>query len=356
MNPLLSRKQFLSLSALLAGTAAVTACTTGSKTGNSAGGNTATTATSANGEFPVTITHAFGSTTIEQQPQRMAAIGWINGDIAASLGVIPVAQAKITWGGNAAGSLDWFDAKVAELGNPETTRFDETDGLNFTAIAASNPDVILAVVGQLSQEDYDKLSAIAPVVTYKTANDAWQTPWDEATLTIGKALGKTAVAQQVVADLKAKFSAAGDTHPEILGASFIAAALATSGDQRISLYGKNDVRSVFFTDLGLTMAPVVAQADFGGQFYTNWSPERASELNADVLYSWVSEEADIEKIAQDPLLSQIPAVAHGAFLGVADKTENMALGCSPLGMNWLLDETDFVSRLAAAISAGKGAA
>src|SRR3712207_8900168 len=51
--------------------------------------------------------------------------------------------------------------------------FDETDGLDFEAVADTDPDVILAGYSGLTQEDYDTLSDIAPVVAYPEA--AWAT-------------------------------------------------------------------------------------------------------------------------------------------------------------------------------------
>ena len=47
-----------------------------------------------------------------------------------------------------------------------TEQYSETDGIDFDAIAALNPDVILGVYSGLTQEDYDKLSEIAPTVAY----------------------------------------------------------------------------------------------------------------------------------------------------------------------------------------------
>ena len=40
--------------------------------------------------------------------------------------------------------------------------FDETDGIDFEAVADTDPDVILAAYSGLTQEDYDTLSEIAP--------------------------------------------------------------------------------------------------------------------------------------------------------------------------------------------------
>ena len=66
---------------------------------------TATTSVDADA-FPVTIEHAFGETTIEAEPTRVATLGWTDQDSALALGVVPVGATKITWGGNEAGSTD----------------------------------------------------------------------------------------------------------------------------------------------------------------------------------------------------------------------------------------------------------
>ena len=71
------------------------------------------TVTSETDAFPVTIEHAFGSTTIEKEPQRVATLGWSDQDHVAALGVVPVGATKITYGGNRSGSTDFFDATCA---------------------------------------------------------------------------------------------------------------------------------------------------------------------------------------------------------------------------------------------------
>ena len=48
----------------------------------------------------MTIDHAYGSTTIEEEPQRVATLGWSDQDHALALGVVPVGATKLTWGGN----------------------------------------------------------------------------------------------------------------------------------------------------------------------------------------------------------------------------------------------------------------
>ena len=156
------------------------------------GGAPATTASAAAdaSAYPVTITHAHGTTTINKAPSRIATIGWADADVVAALGVLPVGAPKITWGGNDRGSTDWFDAEVAKLGakDGDIARYDDSAGIPFDAIAATSPDLILGLSSGVSKEEYDKLTKIAPVVAY--TDKPWGTPWQEQLAVIGTALGK----------------------------------------------------------------------------------------------------------------------------------------------------------------------
>src|SRR5690606_41626252 len=124
------------------------------------------------GAFPVTIEHAFGETTIEEEPKRVATLGWTDHDHALALGVVPVGATKLTWGGNEEGSTDWFDAALADIdGAKAPTRYADADGAPVAEIAALDPDLILATNSGITEEEYDKLSEIADVVVYPEA------PW-----------------------------------------------------------------------------------------------------------------------------------------------------------------------------------
>src|ERR1044072_206323 len=82
--------------ALSLGALALTGCATGSTdSGDSAGASSTKAEADA---FPVTIEPAFGSTTIEQEPKRVATLGWSDQDHVAALGVVPVGATKITYG------------------------------------------------------------------------------------------------------------------------------------------------------------------------------------------------------------------------------------------------------------------
>ena len=114
----------------------------------------------------------------------MATLGWTDHDHALALGVVPVGATKITWGGNAAGSTDWFDAAVEEVGAEAPVRYDDADGAPIDEVAQLEPDLILATNSGITEAEYKKLSKIAPVVAYPEA--PWTTPWQTSLETVGQ--------------------------------------------------------------------------------------------------------------------------------------------------------------------------
>src|SRR5262245_7020964 len=115
------------MAGLALGASVLAGCSTGSTEANDTPESESQSQVDADA-FPVTIEHAFGETTIEEEPTRVATLGWTDQDAVLSLGVVPVGATKLTWGGNDAGSSDWFDAKVEELGAEAPVRYDDADG------------------------------------------------------------------------------------------------------------------------------------------------------------------------------------------------------------------------------------
>lgn len=115
----------------------------------------------------ITIEHALGTTVINEKPERIATVNWANQEVPLALGVVPVGMAAANFGDDDGdGLLPWVDERLQELGGEPPVLFDETDGVDFEAVANTNPDVILAAYSGLTQEDYDTLSEIAPVVAF----------------------------------------------------------------------------------------------------------------------------------------------------------------------------------------------
>lgn len=73
------------------------------------------------------------------------------------------------------GLHEWTDEAFASLGESNLNVFDDTDGFDYEAISDAAPDVILAAYSGMTEEEYETLSAIAPVVPFEET--AWKTSW-----------------------------------------------------------------------------------------------------------------------------------------------------------------------------------
>jgi iron complex transport system substrate-binding protein len=330
----------------LVGAAAVAVLSlSGCSTGPAGGGSAPAVTSSASADaeaFPVTIEHAFGETTIPAKPERVATVSWVNADVSLALGVVPVGMPEDSYGGNENRSTPWKDTKLEELGaeigsENAPAQYSETDGIAFQDIAATDPDVILAAYSGISQEDYDTLSKIAPVVAYPEL--AYGTAWQDSTRIIGEALGLTDAAEELVTETETAIAGAAAEYPQLEGKTFIYGNLEPAGAEGVSVYTANDNRPRFLTELGMVQADVVTDATQGSdEFFIPWSAERADELESDVFVTWVPDEATKEAIATDPLLGQIPAVRSGALVADSDNTLTLSVSAAnPLSLVWALD-------------------
>ena len=339
---LLPRRTALALVATLTAPV-VAACSTGSTTDQVEAQAQTEAETDA---FPVTIEHALGETTIEEEPQRVATIGWSDQDHAVALGVVPVAATKLTWGGNDRGSSDWFDAALEETGADAPTRYDDADGVPIEEVAASDPDVILATNSGITEQEYTKLSKIAPVVAYPDA--PWTTPWQISLDMVGQALGRSELAADVKAETDAVIEEARADHPQLDGASLIFGYLTTADLSTVGIYAPQDPRVSLMHDLGMVDAPAVDDAIKPGQFYGSVSAERAPDLESDVFLTWSENPGDMKAFAQDDLIGQVPAIESGHAYAEEDKHVSLAVtNPTPLSIPYVVDE--FVPAVAEAI-------
>lgn len=333
-------------------TALLAACSTGA-TGGSDTPGASDAPSDAEGAFPVTVTHAFGETTIEADPQRVAAVGWSDADVVVSLGEIPVGATAITWGGNDASSTDWFDTAVADLGGStdDITRYDDSDGIPVDEIAALEPDVILGTNSGMTQEDYDTLSKIAPVVAYPEV--AWGTPWQESLELVGQALGRQDEAAQVAEETEAAIDAALEANPHIEGKSVAWAWFTPADLSTIGLYTSIDLRPQMMREFGMVDAEVVTELSEGSEaFSVNLSAEQADTLDADVLVFYVDDAAQEETLLSDPLIGQIPALQEGSYVASSDNAMALPLSSPtplsiPVALEGFLPMVDEAAQAAA---------
>ncbi|HEU4658227.1 MAG TPA: iron-siderophore ABC transporter substrate-binding protein [Capillimicrobium sp.] len=316
------------LAALLATTAAAAAL---AACGGDDGGGEATAASSsaATGAFPVTVEHKFGSTTIEEEPKRVVALGYTDQDPVLALGVVPVGV------GDFLGGYDWRARPWAQeaLGGaqPEVVAGQE---INFEAVAAQRPDLIIAINAGLKEGDYDRLSKIAPTVAQSGEYIDFGMPWDEQTLLVGRALGRSEEAERVVEDVRARFAEVREEHPEFEGKTAI---LAYGGPDGYGAYATEDTRSRFLSELGF-VTPKKVDGLAGESFYTAFSQEQFRLMDQDVVVMYGAK----EDVLKDPAFSRLDAVKEDRviYLDLTDQFSGALGFASALSLPWLVDESE----------------
>lgn len=330
---LLTRRSLLGTGVALASLMGLTACSTGSRDGGGSAQPGATASSTPTDSFPVEVEHALGTTRIEQAPQRVVTVGAGNNqDFVAALGVVPVGVAKVAWGGNADNSTDWFDDAVSRLGAQQPQRYDESDGTNFSAVAELNPDLIVAVNSGITEEDYDRLANIAPVLAYPTG--PWINAWQDQQRLVARALGRSEAGEKLVEDTEGLIERRSEELGDVKGKTFIYGDVS----QKLGFYGPGDGRPRFYEELGLTLPAVVTENISKDQFWREWPEERADELVSDLFVSVAEDEQAAQKFRNDPILRTIPAVAEGRAIFFTHKQDVLAGSVtSPLSIPHALD-------------------
>ena len=297
-------------------------------------------------EYPLSIPHAFGETVISAKPQRVATVAAGNHEVPLALGVVPVGMAAANYGDDDGdGLLPWVAERLDELGAEPPVLFDEGDGIDFEAVAATRPDVILAAYSGLTQADYDTLSRIAPVVAYP--DGAWTTEWRQMIRMNSTGMGMAAEGEALIARMEAAIAEAVARHPELDGkTAMFVTHLDSTNLSVVNFYSAHDTRVKFFQDLGLAMPASVVEATQPGQFFGSVSAERIDAFeDVDILVTYGG--ADLmAAMRADPLMAHMPAVAHEAVVMLKNDPMGNAANPTPLGLSYVLE--DYTALLAEA--------
>ncbi|MCF6744297.1 iron-siderophore ABC transporter substrate-binding protein [Blastococcus sp. KM273128] len=311
----------------------------------------AATGGAADSAFPVTIEHALGTTEVTEEPERVVTWGWGSTDAAIALGVVPVAIPTQSYGGDEEGVLPWVRERLEEDGAELPELLPDQTEAPVEAIAAADPDLILAPYSGLTEGEYELLSQIAPTVAYP--EEPWATPWRETIEIVGEALGRDEQAANLLADIEEQVAAQAEAHPELAG---LTVAAVWPAPESFSVYKPADARVDFLLDLGMESAPSVAELGDGeGEtFYYTLSPERLGELTSDVLVAYSDTEAGMEEFLSGPQGQLMEQVRTGAVAQVVG--QQLIAAVSPptaLSLTWGLEE--YVAALSAAAEAAAGA-
>ncbi|MFQ6160656.1 iron-siderophore ABC transporter substrate-binding protein [Sinorhizobium meliloti] len=297
--------------------------------------------------YPITIKHAFGNTMIAKKPERVATVAWANHEVPLALGIVPVGMARANFGDDDGdGILPWVDARLGELKAEKPVLFDEGDGIDFEAVAATRPDVILAAYSGLSQADYDTLSDIAPVIAYPQA--PWSTDWRETIRLNSAGLGMAAEGEGLVASIEAEIALTLDGHPELKGKSAMFITHLSSWDLSVvNFYTTNDTRVRFFGDLGLMSPKSVVQASQPGRFSGSVSAEQIDAFDdVDILVTY-GDGMLFDALKANALMRHMPAVARESIVMLGNNAVGNAANPTPLSIRWVLK--DYVKLLSEAV-------
>lgn len=288
--------------------------------------------------FPLTITHGLGETVIEEKPENIVAIAWGNPDVPLALGIVPAGISEANFGPRDENGLLAWTAKAFEDLGATPNVFDDTDGWDYEAISDCQPDVILAAYSGLSQEEYDRLSEIAPVVAYPTI--AWTTTWQEETINDATALGLEAEGRALVADVEQLIADKLAQYPDLAGKRVAFFWLSEDDLGTFYIYTNNDPRAAFLGDLGfVTPDSVTGLIDDPSAFSITVSAENADVLSdVDIIITYGTESL-VTAMQNDGRFSNIPAVNNGAFV-LLDSNDALAAASTPtvLSIPYAIDD------------------
>ncbi|MFY0743825.1 iron-siderophore ABC transporter substrate-binding protein [Solibacillus silvestris] len=290
-------------------------------------------------QYPIVIKHALGETVIEEKPERVATIAWANHDVALALGVVPVGFSAANYGvQDESGMLPWTAEKLKALGEENPNIYQDTDGLDFEAISDSNPDVILAAYSGLTQEEYDTLSEIAPVVAYPET--PWVITWRDQILFNAKGMGMEEEGKQLIADTEKLIQDKANEFPEIKGKKAAFGMFNATDLSKFYIYTPADPRGELLEELGMEYPESIkAQVQDESSFYIELSAENADALNdAEILIAY-GDDNTLKALQADPILGEVPAIKNGTVLIIPDNTPLAAAGNpNPLSIQYTIDE------------------
>ncbi|MFE6690820.1 ABC transporter substrate-binding protein [Streptomyces sp. NPDC057743] len=260
------------------------------------------------GQFPRTVRHAMGTTTLPAAPRRVVVLDVGELDNVVSLGIKPVGYAPTE------GDAALPDYLAKDAGHPKSVG--TINGLNLEAINALKPDLILGSKLR-AEKQYQQLSKIAPTVFSIRPGFTWKQNY----LLNAAALDKTAQAKSALAAYEAKARKLGDD----LGPHKPTVSMLRYMPQFTRLYAQRSFIGTVLKDVGLPR-PKNQQAD---DLAVEVSPENINQADADWIFTGVYGDPKSTKrdtAEQNPLWKNLKAVKAGHAKNVKDETWYLGLG------------------------------
>lgn len=279
-------------------------------------------------DFPLSLTHKFGTTIIEKKPINVVSLSYVGHDNLLAYGVKPVAVRA--WYGDYPYSVwPWAQAALGDH-QPEVL----TGELDIEKIASLQPDLILGLSSGITEAQYMLLSAIAPTVAPEAQYTDYSTPWQVMAITQGKAVGELEQAQSLVAAVETQIANIVKKHPDWQGKT---ASVTFYYDGNAGGYTSIDKRSQLLKNLGLETPKAIDDVAEKDSFYVTLSPEDLSPLDADVVL-WLLAGNQFKQVKDLALRKTMRAHKQGREIVVNDLLSGAFSFSSVLSLPYALDE------------------
>lgn len=260
------------------------------------------------GAFRIVET-AKGDIEIPERPQRIVTIGF-EASVLLDLGIVPVGMAA-----------DPYDPTGVPVYNRESVEGEEvelidtsTAELPFEQIAGLRPDLILAGTYYDIDKVYDRLSEIAPTVTFVKGSyvDTWQ---EQATL-IGEATGKVAEAEIAIARVSDRIAKIAADHPSWKTKTFSMSFNYDTG-KITTIVNPMDFAIQLVTQLGPTLSQkVTALAGDDPRAQPDVSYEEVEVLDADLVLLAHASQSLQGSLTSNPVFANLPSTRDGRVVTV----------------------------------------
>jgi iron complex transport system substrate-binding protein len=276
-------------------------------------------------EWPVTIEHAYGETTLEARPERIVSMNVQWTDVLVSLGVTPAGYVL----DQTSGESEIYPWQEGVLDG--ATEITMTSGPPLEQIAALEPDLILVTYIAADQGIYDALSEVAPTIPQLSPGAAVD-PWQDMTAAAGRFLGESERAEEVVAEVESGITDTAERLPQLAGKTFVMVNYLP-GDSLTVVADPEDGSSVFFQQLGMELLPSIVEEAGGAEGRIELSLERVGMLDADLL-AVLANDGDPGDL---PGYDELPSVAAGCEAEMVFQDAVALNTPTPLSLPYVLD-------------------
>lgn len=272
------------------------------------------------------------------EPGRVVAMTNRDAETLLALGVIPVGiQSQFPF---EMGVGSWAEEV---LGGLEPEIWAGMD-INYEAVAAINPDLIVFANSGRYAATYERLSEIAPTVALPLGASPWAATPQEMTRVIAQALGREEDGIALNGELDAYLATQRDEYPLFAGRTL---SYLDIFQHTIFAYPTDNIVTNILLSAGFEPSEAIASLP-GDASYFEVSEERLLDFDADVLVVYGYGQSLKQLKDELPIFARLEAVREGRVVLI----EDMALATnSPLSIPYGLDR--LLPRIAEALEAGE---